>query len=101
MKGVYANDLAYSAFYCNSWPNLRPNFQSRSGKRTRAVHLINADIGRSLWGPLSEMPPSSDTTVCNFHADPPGVELLQVIALGSVLATARKRANPPKTRYLS
>lgn len=81
-------------------PQARSLIRER-GERTGAVQFTKADNGRALWGPLCEAPPPSDATVCNFHADPPGVELLQVIALGSVPAAARKPANPPKTRYLS
>lgn len=37
--------------------------------------FIKADNRRPLWGPLCEALPQTDTTVCNFLADPSGVKL--------------------------
>lgn len=44
-------------------------------KERGSVQFIKADNKRPLWGALCEVPPWSDMTVCNFLADPSGVEL--------------------------
>lgn len=44
-------------------------------QRGRGAYFIKADNRRPLRGPLCEALPLLDTNVCNFRADPSGVEL--------------------------